>query len=53
MTRPVQLSITLAALSILDFAIFSDALFAQRKVDPASAAQADIPSGNVADLTCA
>ena len=50
MTRPVQLSITLAALSVLDFAIFSDALFAQQKVDHARAAQADIPSGNAADL---
>ncbi len=49
MARPVQLSITLAAISILDFAIFSDTLFAQQKVDPASAAQADIPSRNVAD----
>ena len=49
MTRPVQLSITVAVLSILDFAIFSDTPFAQRKVDPASAAQADIPSRNVAD----
>ncbi len=50
MTRPAQSSITLAALSILDFAIFSDALFAQQKVDHARAAQADIPSGNAADL---
>jgi hypothetical protein len=44
------LSITVAALSILDFAIFSDALFAQQKVDLARPAQVDIPSGNVADL---
>ena len=50
MTRPVQLSITLAALSILYLAIFSPTLYAQRKVDPASAAQTDIPSGNAADL---
>jgi serine protease Do len=49
MRRPVQLSITLAALSIVFFANFSDALFAQRKVDPAAAAQSDIPSRNAAD----
>ena len=44
-----KLVVALAALSILSFAIFSDALFAQRKVDPASAAPADIRSRNVAD----
>ncbi len=47
--RLKKLLVALAALSTLSFAIFSDALFAQRKVDPASAAQADIPSRNVAD----
>jgi serine protease Do len=48
--RLKKLLVALAALSILSFAIVSDALFAQRKVDPASAAQADTPSRNVADL---
>ncbi|MGO9914068.1 MAG: serine protease [Isosphaeraceae bacterium] len=47
--RLTKLLAALAALSIPSFAIFSDALFAQRKVDPARAARADIPSRNVAD----
>jgi hypothetical protein len=46
--RLKKLPVARAVPSILSFAIVSDALFAQRKVDPASAAQADIPSRNVA-----
>jgi serine protease Do len=50
MARRVPLSITLAALVIPDFVILSDPLLAQQKVDPASAATVDSPSGNARDL---
>ena len=49
MTRPVPLSIAVAALSILAFAIFSDGLFAA-KGRSCTRGSADIPPGNAADL---
>jgi serine protease Do len=47
--RLKNLLVALAGLSILSFAIVSNALFAQERVNPATEAHADIPASNVAN----